>query len=39
VLCFHKIKSEFRFEKLLIFYLLDFSFLRKNKDLKNVGFM
>jgi DNA polymerase III delta prime subunit len=35
-LCFHKIKSEFRCEKLLIFYILDFLFIRSNKDLKNI---
>lgn len=28
LLCFHKIKSEFRCEKLLMFYMLDFIFLR-----------
>jgi hypothetical protein len=39
VLCFYKIKSEFRCEKLLMFYLLDYAFLRKNKDLENIGFM
>jgi hypothetical protein len=35
-MCFDKIKSEFRCEKLLLFYLLDFIFLRSNKDIKNV---
>lgn len=39
VLCFHKIKGEYRCEKMLMFYLLDYVFLRPNKDLKNVGFM
>jgi DNA polymerase III delta prime subunit len=39
VLCFHKIKSEFRCEKLLMFYIFDFAFLRKNKALENIGFM
>jgi hypothetical protein len=39
VLCFQKIKSEYRCEKLLMFYLLDYLFLRPNKDLKNIGFM
>ena len=39
VLCFHKIKGEYRSEKMLMFYLLDYVFLRPNKDLKNVGFM
>lgn len=39
VLCFHKIKAEFRCEKLMMLYLFDYAFLRPNKDLKNVGFM
>jgi DNA polymerase III delta prime subunit len=39
VLCFHKIKAEFRCEKLLMLYLLDYAFLRPNKALENVGFM
>jgi hypothetical protein len=33
-MCFDKIKSEFRCEKLLMFYMLDYVFLRSNKDLK-----
>lgn len=36
-MCFDKIKSEFRCEKLLLFYLFDFLFLRSNKDIKNVS--
>ena len=39
VLCFHKIKSEFRCEKLFMFYILDYAFLRQNKALENIGFM
>jgi DNA polymerase III delta prime subunit len=39
VLVFHKIKAEYRCEKLLMLYILDFAFLRQNKDLKNIGFM
>ena len=39
ILCFHKIRGEFRCEKLLMLYLLDYAFLRPNKELKNVGFM
>jgi DNA polymerase III delta prime subunit len=39
VLVFQKIKSEYRCEKMLMLYILDFSFLRQNKDLKNIGFM
>jgi len=33
-ICFDKIKSEYRCEKLLILYILDFLFLRSNKDVK-----
>ena len=39
VLVFYKIKSEYRCEKLLMLYILDYSFLRQNKDMKNIGFM
>jgi hypothetical protein len=39
VLCFHRIKGEFRCEKLLMFYLLDFAFLRPNRGLENIGGM
>jgi GTPase SAR1 family protein len=39
VLVFYKIKSEYRCEKLLMLYILDYAFLRKNKDVKNIGFM
>ena len=39
VLCFHKIKGEFRCEKLLMLYVLDYAFLRQNKALENIGFM
>lgn len=39
VLVFHKIKSEYRCEKMLMLYILDFAFLRQNKELKNIGFM
>ena len=35
-MCFEKIKAEFRCETLLLFYVLDFIFLRSNKDIKNV---
>jgi GTPase SAR1 family protein len=35
-ICFDNIKSEFRCEKLLILYMLDFIFLRSNKDVKCV---
>jgi hypothetical protein len=33
-ICFDKIKSEYRCEKLLFLYILDFIFLRSNKDVK-----
>jgi hypothetical protein len=39
VMCFHRIKGEFRCEKLLMFYLLDFAFLRPNRGLENIGGM
>ena len=39
IMCFHKIKAEYRCEKLLMFYLLDFAYLRTNADLKSIGFM
>jgi hypothetical protein len=34
---FYKIKSEYRCEKMLMFYLFDYLLLRKNKDLKNIS--
>lgn len=33
-MCFEKIKSEYRNEKLLMFYILDYLYIRSNKDLK-----
>jgi len=33
-ICFDKIKSEYRCEKLLLLYIFDFMFLRSNKDVK-----
>ena len=40
VMCFHKIKAEYRCEKMLMFYLLDFAYLRTgNKGLKDIGFL
>ena len=38
-LCFQKVKSEFRNEKMLMFYILDYIFLRPNKELKHIGFI
>lgn len=34
--CFDKIKSEFRCEKLLFLYIFDFMFFRSNKDVKSI---
>jgi hypothetical protein len=39
MLCFYKIKSEFRCEKLLLLFVLDLLFLRLDVDLKNISFM
>lgn len=39
VLCFDKVRPEYRCEKLLILYMLDYIFLRSNRDLKNIGFI
>jgi hypothetical protein len=36
-MCFDKIKSEFRCEKLLLLYMFDFLFFRSNKDVKSVA--
>ena len=33
-ICYDNIKSEYRCEKMLLFYMLDFIFLRLNKDVK-----
>jgi DNA polymerase III delta prime subunit len=34
---FYKIKSEYRCEKMLMFYIFDYAFLRKKKELKNIS--
>ena len=39
VMCFHKIKAEFRCEKLLILYMFNFIFIRENKNLCDISFM
>jgi DNA polymerase III delta prime subunit len=39
VLCFDKVRHEFRCEKLLTLYMFDYIFFRSNNDLKNVGFI
>ena len=38
-MCFNKIKSEFRCEKMLMMYMLNFVFLRDNTDLHKISFM
>ena len=38
-MCFEKVKLEFRCEKMLMFYIMDFLFLRENNELKNVSFI
>lgn len=39
LMCFHKIKSEFRCEKLLLFYMLDFIYLREDVNIENIFFI
>jgi len=39
MMCFHKIKSEFRCEKMLMMYMLNFILLRENTDLHRISFM
>lgn len=39
IMCFDKVRPEYRCEKLLLLYMLDFIFIRSNKDLKNIGFI
>jgi len=39
VLIYNKIKSEFRCEKLILFFLLDFLFLRLDKSLNNISYI
>ena len=36
---YNKIKSEYRNEKMAMFYMFDYVFLRKNKDIENLAFM
>ena len=38
-MCFNKIKAEFRCEKMLMMYMLNFVFLRENTDLHEISFM
>jgi len=37
--CFNKVKSEYRCEKMALFYLFDYLFFRSNKSLKNISFI
>ena len=37
--CFNKIKGEFRLEKMLIFYMFDYMFLRLDCSFKNISFL
>jgi DNA polymerase III delta prime subunit len=39
IMCFQKIKGEFRSEKLLLMYMLNFMYLRENTDLYCISFM
>lgn len=39
ILCFDKVRPEYRNEKLLMLYMFDYIFLRSNTDLKNIGFI
>lgn len=39
VLCFDKVRPEFRCEKLLMLYMFDYIYLRSNTDLKNICFI
>jgi len=39
VLIYNKIKSEFRCEKMILFFLLDFIFLRLDKSLNNISYI
>ena len=37
--CYDKIKSEYRNEKMALFYLFDYIYLRSNKSLENISFI
>jgi DNA polymerase III delta prime subunit len=39
LLCFHRVRKEFRNEKLLILFILNFAFLNTNLPLENISFM
>ena len=39
LMCFNKIKAEFRCEKMLMMYMLNFIFLRENTEINKISFM
>ena len=39
IMCFHKIKSEFRCEKMLMMFMLNFMYLREDTDLHKMSFI
>ena len=39
IICFNKVKQEFRNEKLLLLFILNFLYLRSNYNLENISFM
>jgi len=39
IMCFHKIKGEFRCEKMLMMFMLNFMFLREDADLHRISFI
>ena len=39
LICFNRVKREFRNEKILILFILNFVFLSSNLCLKNISFM
>ena len=39
LLAFNKVKKEFRNEKLLMVFILNFLFIRSDYDLENISFM
>lgn len=39
IMCFNRVKSEYRSEKMLMLYVLDYMYLREDRNIKNVAFM
>jgi hypothetical protein len=39
VMCFYRVKPEYRCEKLLMLYILDYAYFRENKGLHDIGFI